>query len=149
MGHLVVAHILGSHSALGVRSHGPPVRCSALAQRHLHSLPSCSGVANLQDGGAARRSGGAGVVGKERNLVFLKSFSCLREALSYRWVSCFSFSLLPLPVKSQNNFHELLALPSARLPPLSSPDSFTLQPVPQSVLDLIHVHIALEFLNLS
>lgn len=51
----------------------PPMRRSALAQRHLHSLPSCSGVANLQDGGAARRSGGAGVVGKERTLVFLRS----------------------------------------------------------------------------
>lgn len=32
--------------------------------------------------------------------------------------------------------------------PVSSPDSFTPQPVPQWVLEIIYMHIALEFLNL-
>lgn len=64
-----------------------------------------------------------------------------------RPLSRFSFSLLPLPVGSRSNSHEILLF-QGLLFPVSSPDSFAPQPVPQSVLEIIYMHIALEFVNL-
>lgn len=106
-------------------SRGHPARHSALAQCHLHSLPfvfkggPSSMTEMLQDGGGGSKGSGRG----EDPRFLRDSFSFLRELLLiffffyWRPLSCFSFSLLPLPIQSWNNFHDRLALPRVLLPP--------------------------------
>lgn len=95
------------------------------------SLPFMFRTDKLQDRGTARSWGVKGSGSGEDPCFLGESFSCLREVQSYF-----------------GGLEAIFALPRIPLTPVSFPDSFTPQPAPQSVLELIYMHITLEFLNL-